>query len=43
MAATHLALERGARAVTLQATQMGEPTYRRLGYREYGRMTRWSR
>jgi GNAT superfamily N-acetyltransferase len=43
MAATHLALERGARAVTLQATQMGEPIYRRLGYREYGRMTRWSR
>lgn len=42
-AVTHLALERGARAVTLQASKMGEPTYRRLGFREYGRMTRWSR
>ncbi|MFT3856019.1 MAG: GNAT family N-acetyltransferase [Aquabacterium sp.] len=40
---TNLALERGARAVTLQATEMGEPTYRKLGFREYGRMTRWFR
>lgn len=42
-AVTNLALERGARGVALQATHMGEPTYRRLGFREYGRMTRWSR
>lgn len=42
-AVTKLALERGARGVTLQASHMGEPTYRRLGFREYGRMTRWSK
>jgi GNAT superfamily N-acetyltransferase len=42
-AVTNLALEKGAQAVTLQATHMGEPTYKRLGYREFGRMTRWSR
>lgn len=41
-AVTNLALERGAKGVTLQATHLGEPTYRRLGFREYGRMTRWS-
>lgn len=41
-AVTNLALERGARGVTLQASHLGEPTYRRLGFREYGRMTRWS-
>jgi GNAT superfamily N-acetyltransferase len=41
--AANLALEKGARAVTLQATEMGEPTYKRLGFREYGRMTRWFR
>lgn len=41
--ATNLALEKGAKAVTLQATEMGEPTYKRLGFREYGRMTRWFR
>jgi GNAT superfamily N-acetyltransferase len=40
---TNLALENGAKAVTLQATEMGAPTYRRLGFREYGRMTRWFR
>ncbi|MBI3381084.1 MAG: hypothetical protein HY019_03670 [Aquabacterium sp.] len=42
VAVTNLALERGAKGVTLQATHLGEPTYRRLGFREYGRMTRWS-
>ncbi|MEY4766390.1 MAG: hypothetical protein RI907_3063 [Pseudomonadota bacterium] len=42
VAATNLALERGARAVALQASPMGEPVYRRLGWREYGRMQRWS-
>lgn len=42
-AVTNLALEQSARGVTLQATHLGEPTYRRLGFREYGRMTRWSR
>lgn len=41
--ATNLAFERGARAVTLQASHMGEGIYRRLGYREYGKSTRWSR
>lgn len=41
--ATNLAFERGARAVTLQASHMGEGIYRRLGYREYARSARWSR
>lgn len=41
--ATNLAFERGARAVTLQASHMGEGIYRRLGYREYGKSARWSR
>ncbi|CAH0348219.1 GNAT family N-acetyltransferase [Aquabacterium sp. CECT 9606] len=41
--ATNLAFDRGARAVTLQASHMGEAIYRRLGYREYGRTARWSR
>jgi hypothetical protein len=40
--ATNLAFEQGARAVTLQATPMGEATYRHLGFQEYGRMARWS-
>ena len=31
------ALELGARAVTLQASQLGEPVYRKLGYREITR------
>ncbi len=42
-AATNLALARGSRAVTLQATPMGEGAYRQLGYREYARQKRWSR
>jgi GNAT superfamily N-acetyltransferase len=42
-AVTNLALEKGAKAVTLQATHLGEPTYKRLGFREFGRMSRWSR
>ncbi len=42
VAATNLALEKGARAVALQASPMGEPVYRRLGWREYGRLQRWS-
>lgn len=41
--ATNLAFERGARAVVLQASHMGQGIYRRLGYREYARSTRWSR
>jgi GNAT superfamily N-acetyltransferase len=41
--ATNLALARGARAVTLQASHMGEAIYRQLGYREYARTTRWSK
>ena len=41
-AVTNLALEKGAQAVTLQASKMGEATYKRLGYREFGRTTRWS-
>jgi len=36
-AATNAAFERGARAVVLQATRMGEPTYLKLGYREITR------
>jgi GNAT superfamily N-acetyltransferase len=42
-AVSNLALARGARAVTLQASHMGEAIYGRLGYREYARMQRWSR
>jgi GNAT superfamily N-acetyltransferase len=40
---TNLALEKGAKAVTLQATHMGESVYRRLGYHAYGEVTRWSK
>lgn len=41
--ATNLAFERGASAAVLQASHMGEGIYRRLGYREYARSSRWSR
>ncbi len=41
--ATNLAFERGAKAVTLQASHMGEAIYRKLGYREYARTSRWSK
>jgi len=37
---TNVALEQGARAVTLQASPMGEPIYTRLGYRTFDRL-RW--
>jgi ribosomal protein S18 acetylase RimI-like enzyme len=37
---TNAAFERGARAVTLQASPMGEPIYARLGYRTFDRL-RW--
>lgn len=40
--ATNAGFDRGARVVTLQASPFGEPVYRRLGYRTYGRM-RWYR
>lgn len=42
VAATELALARGARAVALQASPMGDPIYRRLGWRETSRIQRWS-
>jgi GNAT superfamily N-acetyltransferase len=37
------ARERGQRTTTLQATAMGYPVYRRLGYRDYGRIQMWER
>jgi hypothetical protein len=37
---TNTAFERGARAVTLQASPMGEPIFARLGYRTFDRL-RW--
>ena len=37
---TNAAFEQGARAVTLQASPMGEPIYTRLGYRTFDRL-RW--
>jgi hypothetical protein len=42
--ATNLAFERGASSCTLQASPMGEPLYRRLGYEtiyHYGEFVRW--
>jgi GNAT superfamily N-acetyltransferase len=40
-AAANRAFAHGARAVTLQATAMGEPLYGRMGFRTYGRVRRW--
>jgi hypothetical protein len=37
------ARERGCTTTTLQATQMGQPVYSRLGYRDYGRVQMWER
>ncbi len=45
-AATNLAFERGASSCTLQASPMGEPVYRRLGYTtiyHYSEYVRWPR
>lgn len=40
---TNLAFDRGAPIVTLQASSMGEPIYRRMGYRELYRFTSHAR
>ncbi len=43
-AVTNLAFERGASSVTLQASPMGEPIYRSLGYEtvyRYSEFVRW--
>jgi len=42
-AATNIGFDRGAPYVTLQATSMGEPIYRTLGYREMYRFANFSR
>jgi hypothetical protein len=42
--ATNVAFEHGASSCTLQASPMGEPLYRRLGYEtiyRYGEFVRW--
>jgi ribosomal protein S18 acetylase RimI-like enzyme len=39
---TNIGFERGAKVVTLQASKLGDPIYRRMGYREYDRQ-RWYR
>jgi hypothetical protein len=40
---TNLGFELGAPVVTLQASSMGEPIYRRMGYREISRYTTHTR
>jgi hypothetical protein len=40
---TNLAFSRGAGAVTLQASEMGEPVYRALGYETLYRYQNWCR
>ncbi len=42
LAASNRGFEMGARAVVLQASPMGLPVYRRLGYRELNAYTIWS-
>jgi ribosomal protein S18 acetylase RimI-like enzyme len=37
------ARERGCRTTSLQATQLGRPVYRRIGYRELGALDMWER
>jgi GNAT superfamily N-acetyltransferase len=37
------ALQRGATTTTLEATQLGRPIYRRMGYRDLGAMGMWER
>ena len=41
--ALHEARERGCTTTTLQATKVGEPIYRRLGYRGLGPVQMWER
>jgi ribosomal protein S18 acetylase RimI-like enzyme len=38
---TNMAFRRGAKVVTLQASRMGEPVYRRLGFETYDTLTRF--
>ena len=41
--ALHDARERGCTTTSLQATKMGEPLYRRIGYRDLGAVQMWER
>lgn len=41
--ALHEARDRGCTTTSLQATKMGEPVYRRLGYRDLGAVQMWER